>query len=92
VERINPFGIEELISLLFSSKRLVGLTKMMPINFLPKLQQSALLFKVFLYEPLSFDNNKRICLLGAIGDKVPTCLMSTSMFFAGFIIGYIRGW
>ena len=30
--------------------------------------------------------------LGAIGDKVPTCLMSASMFFAGFIVGYLRGW
>jgi len=47
VERISLFDSGEPISLLFSSKRLVGLIKMMLINFLPKLQQSALPFKVF---------------------------------------------
>jgi len=36
--------------------------------------------------------NETFAIQGAIGEKVPTFIMTLSMTFFGFLIGYIWGW
>lgn len=36
--------------------------------------------------------NETFSIQGAIGEKVPTFIMTFSMTFFGFVIGYTRGW